>query len=260
MMLQPNEIVQYAAKAAQTKATFPLKKLLVLSFLAGVYISMAGLISVMSGYGMPELTAGNPMLTKLLMGIVFPGGLCLVVLAGAELFTGNTAYFMPAILSRKATVGSMLKNWTVVWLMNFVGALFFAYFLVHLTHVADADIYRAGFDSVAAAKTSNSFLTTMLKGIGANWLVCLAMWQGMAAKTVFGKVIGIWWPVMIFVAIGYEHSIANMFLIPMAMFQGADITISELFTSNLIPATLGNIIGGALFVGSAYWYSYEKTN
>ncbi len=258
MMLQPNEIVQYAAKSAEAKSKFGTNKLLVLSFLAGVYISMAGLISVMSGYGMPGLTAENPMLTKLLMGLVFPGGLCLVVLAGAELFTGNTAYFMPAVLSRKASVSSLLKNWTIVWTMNFVGCLFFAYFLVHLTHVADAEEFRAGFQSVANAKTSNPFYVTMLKGIGANWLVCLAMWQGMAAKTVMGKIIGIWWPVMIFVAIGYEHSIANMFIIPMAMFQGADITVGELFCSNLIPATIGNIIGGALFVGTAYWYSYQK--
>ena len=107
-------------------------------------------------------------------------------------------------------------------------------------------------------KTSNSFFVTLLKGIGANWLVCLAMWLGMSAKTTTGKILGIWWPVMTFVTIGYEHSIANMFFIPAAMMEGAQISISELFFKNLIPSTIGNIIGGAFFVGTLYWYVYDK--
>lgn len=99
-------------------------------------------------------------------------------------------------------------------------------------------------------------MTVFIKGIGANWLVCLGMWMGYAAKDIMGKCIGIWIPVMLFVTLGYEHSIANMFFIPAAIYSGADITWGDFVVRNLIPATLGNFIGGALLVGCAYWYLY----
>ncbi len=258
-MLQPSEIVGYAAKAAKVKGGYNISKTLILSFLAGAHIAMAGTIAILIGYGFPSLAAENPGLIKLLMGATFPVGLMLVVLTGGELFTGNTAYFIPSVMNHEQRYTRMLRNWALVWGGNFVGALFFGYFMVHLPHVLDAEPWQAGVEKIAYAKTHNSFFITTLKGIGANWLVCLAMWQGMASQTVSGKIAGIWWPVMVFVAAGYEHSIANMFFLPMAMFSGAsDMSIADMFIKNLIPATLGNIIGGALFVGMAYWYTLGR--
>ena len=130
--------------------------------------------------------------------------------------------------------------------------------MVHSTGVVASDPWHSAIKNIAVAKVSMSWITVFLKGIGANWLVCLAVWLGMSSSGTAGKFIGLWFPVMGFVAIGYEHSIANMFFIPLGMLQGADISVYDFLVSNLIPATLGNIIGGALFVGSFYWYAYLK--
>ncbi len=257
-MLQPKEIVEYAGKASIAKGAYGFKKVMLLSFLAGVYISMGGLLSIIAGFGFPEIAAQNPGIIKLLMGATFPVGLMLVTLAGAELFTGNTAYFIPSVMDKKQGISRLVRNWSLVWIGNFIGALIFGYFFVHLAQVVKSEPWSDGIQTIANAKVSYPFYVTLLKGVGANWLVCLAMWLGMSSKSVAGKIIGMWWPVMTFVAIGYEHSIANMFFIPLAMMQGAEITLYELFVKNLIPATIGNIIGGALFVGLAYWYIWNK--
>ncbi|MGL4852335.1 MAG: formate/nitrite transporter family protein [Phocaeicola sp.] len=257
-MLLPKEIVAYASKSALEKGKYNLRKTLILSFLAGVYIAMGALLSVVVGYGFPQLSEANPALTKLLMGITFPLGLILVVLAGGELFTGNCAYFIPSVMSKEQPWKRALRNWSLVWSGNFIGVLFFAYFLVSIPGLLHYEPWHTGIQKIAIAKTSNPFLVTFLKGVGANWMVCLAMWLGMSAKDTTGKIVGIWWVVMAFVTLGYEHCIANMFFIPMAMLEGAEISLSTMFIKNLIPSTLGNIIGGALFVGGLYWYSFEK--
>ncbi|MEG0948093.1 MAG: formate/nitrite transporter family protein [Bacteroidales bacterium] len=257
-MLSPKEIVAYAAQSAIEKGHYTVTKTLVLSFLAGAYIAMGGLLSVLFAYGFPGLSAENPALPKLLMGAAFPIGLILVVLAGGELFTGNCAYFIPNTMSGRQPWKAAFRNWSLVWIGNFAGALFFAYFLVYIPHIFHYEPWHTAISTVADAKTSNPFMVTFFKGVGANWLVCLAMWLGMSAKDTMGKIAGIWWPVMTFVAIGYEHCIANMFFIPMAMLEGADISFYDLFIKNLLPATLGNIAGGAIFVGGFYWFVYEK--
>ena len=255
-MLKPKDIVNYASDSALEKGRYGLQKILILSFLAGVYISMGALLSIILGFGFPGLAEENPGLVKMLMGASFPVGLILVVLAGGELFTGNTAYFIPSTMSCKQPWHKAIHNWSLVWIGNFIGALAFAYFLVYLTNILNYSPWVDGVKYIAISKVSNPFYVTFLKGIGANWLVCLAMWLGMSAHTTTGKILGIWWPVMAFVTIGYEHSIANMFFIPIAMMQGVDISIATLFIKNLIPATLGNIVGGAFFVGFLYWYTY----
>ena len=152
----------------------------------------------------------------------------------------------------------MLKNWGLVYSGNFVGALFLAYVITYLTHIVHTSPYIDSVYNIAIGKTSHTFLVTFIKGIGANWLVCLAIWQGMSAKDTVGKIFAIWLPVMAFVAIGFEHSIANMYFIPLAIFEGADITWTTFIFKNLIPATLGNIVGGALFVGLPYGYLFGK--
>ncbi|MFI3305362.1 MAG: formate/nitrite transporter family protein [Rikenellaceae bacterium] len=257
-MRSPQEIVEYVNKSALSKASTPLRKLLLLGFIGGAYIALGALFSVMMGYGFPGVSAENPSMIKILMGAAFPIGLVLIVLAGGELFTGCCAYFVPNVMEGRQRVATMARYCAIVWIMNFVGALFVGYFLVHLTHLSHYPTTQDGFFAVAAAKTSNPFYVTMLKGVGANWLVCLAVWLGMASKSVSGKILGIWLPVMTFVAIGYEHSVANMLFLPVAMMEGFELSIADLFIKNLIPATIGNILGGSILVGGFYWYLYDN--
>ncbi|SMO66373.1 formate/nitrite transporter [Saccharicrinis carchari] len=257
-LYNPPEIIKIAGEAAIAKHSYSTRKILTLSFLAGAYISFGGLLSILIGGGVPGLAAENPGIAKFLFGAAFPVGLMIVVMAGAELFTGNNAYFMPNVLSKKQTWRAPLRNWGLVYLGNFAGSIFVAYFLTHLTDVVAQQPWQEMVHNIAISKTSNPFYKTFLKGIGANWLVCLALWMGMSAQHTSGKILAIWWPVMAFVVMGFEHSIANMFFIPLAIYEGANLTWVSFVSHNLIPATLGNIVGGAFFVGTLYWYAYQK--
>ncbi|SFS79004.1 formate/nitrite transporter family protein [Lutibacter maritimus] len=258
-MNTPKEVIEIVSKIAETKGKYKVSKTLILAFLAGAYIAFGGLLAIIVGGGSPGIAASNPGITKFLFGAMFPLGLILVVILGAELFTGNNAYFMPNVLVKKQQIGTVFKNWGLVYVGNFVGAVFVAYVITHLTHLVSNAPFVDAVREIAIGKTSHTFLVTFLKGIGANWLVCLAVWQGMAAKDTTGKILAIWFPVMAFVAMGFEHSIANMYFIPLAIFEGADITWTTFIVKNLIPATLGNIVGGAFFVGTLYGYLYGKT-
>ena len=247
----PRDITEAASNAGATKANLTVSdtpRLLVSACLAGAYIAIGGILSMIVGFGFPQLTAANPAVQKLLSGCMFPIGLILVVVLGAELFTGNNALLVPSLMRRKHTVWTMLKNWALVYAGNFVGAILFTYFMVYLCGLTTAEPYHT------AAMVSMPWGVVFLKGIGANWCVCLAVWLALSGKTFLEKAVGCWIPVMAFVALGYEHSIANMFFIPLGMLEGADITITDAILTNLIPATLGNIAGGALLVGATNAY------
>ncbi len=249
----PLRVIEIAENAAETKLKRPFGKLAVAGILAGVYIAMGGTLSLIVGYGFPEITAANPAMQRLLSGAMFPLGLILVVFAGAELFTGNNAVLIPGLMNRRYGIGAVLRNWVIVYFCNFIGVLFFAYAMVYKAGLLSG-IWKDAIVSMAEIKTSMPWSQVFLRGIGANWFVCLAVWLGFASQSAAGKIIGLWFPVMCFVALGYEHSIANMFFIPLGMMCGAEVSIADFVIDNLIPATLGNIVGGALFVGFAYWY------
>lgn len=257
-MNSPKEVIEIVGNVAKTKGNYAKHKTMLLAFLAGAYIAFGGLLAIIVGGGSPGLAASNPGIVKFLYGATFPLGLILVVIVGAELFTGNNAYFIPNIIAKKQHVNAMLKNWGLVYVGNFIGAVFVAYVITHLTHLVSSEPYVAAVHQIAIGKTSHTFLVTFLKGIGANWLVCLAVWQGMAAKDTTGKILAIWFPVMAFVTMGFEHSVANMYFIPLAIFEGAPVTWMTFIVKNLIPATLGNIVGGAVFVGMFYGYLFKK--
>ena len=229
-------------------------KFAILAMLAGVYIAFGGILSLTIGFGFPEITAGNPSLQKMLSGFMFPIGLILVVLLGAELFTGNNALLIPAYMKKHYGIWPIVKNWILVYFGNLIGALAFTYFLVYQCGLTAVDPYHSAIIKVAEAKVSMSWGMVFLKGIGANWCVCLAVWLALSSRSFVGKMLGCWLPVMAFVALGYEHSIANMFFIPLGIMEGANVGIFQSITANFIPATLGNIVGGALFVGCAYGY------
>ncbi len=256
--LSPREVLATAENSALQKIAFSTGKTILLAFLAGVYIAMGGLLSLVVGYGFPEITAHNPGMQRLLSGAMFPLGLILVVFAGAELFTGNNAVLIPGLFNRKYGIGPILRNWALVYAGNFVGAFFFVYVMAHLAGIVTPEPWHSAIVNIAEAKTSMPWSTVFIKGIGANWFVCLAVWLGMSCRSAAGKFIGLWFPVMCFVALGYEHSIANMFFIPLGMLQGAEVSVGTFVTHNLIPATLGNIVGGAFFVGGLYWWAYGK--
>ncbi|MDO4715663.1 MAG: formate/nitrite transporter family protein [Bacteroidales bacterium] len=259
-MNSPYEVIDITLMMAKKKYHTPTLKLILLGLMAGIFIAMGGLLSSLTAGGLAGLGTDNPFLPKLLAGATFPVGLMLVILVGAELFTGNTAYLMPATLNGYIPRWYFLKNWAIVYLANFVGALLFDYFLVYQTGVMSAnDAYVHYIHHAAELKVNDlSWLQVFWRGVGANWMVCLAVWMGFASKGMLGRLVGIWWPVMAFVAIGYEHSVANMFYVPTAIFHGAHVTWSDFFLNNLIPSTLGNIVGGAGFVGCAYGYLYAK--
>lgn len=253
-------IAAHNAGLAKASATRNYGRLALMSALAGCYIAFGGILSLVIGYGFPEITAQNPALQKLLSGCVFPIGLILVVVLGAELFTGNNALLMPPTLQGKCSWGTVFLNWTLVWLGNFVGALLFTYFMVWQCGLISAHPWSTAITTIAQAKISMPWITVMLKGIGANWCVCLAVWLALSGHTLIEKMAGCWLPVMAFVALGYEHSIANMFFIPAGIMAGAEISIGQMVWNNLIPATIGNIIGGALLVGCIHTWLHTRNH
>lgn len=253
----PKEILASVEKSAADKLQLSVSKIFVSSFLAGAFVAMGGLLSLLIGGGFPEMTASAPGLQRLLAGLVFPLGLILVAFTGAELFTGNNATMTVGALTRRFGWSKVVRNWTLVWLGNFAGSVFFAYFLVSLPGVLSTDAWEHAAISAAQTKASLPWMTIFLRGIGANWLVCLAVWLGLSATNTAGRFLGLFFPVFGFVVMAYEHSIANMFFIPLGMMQGASVTFSALF-ANLLPATLGNIVGGAFFVGGLHWFLYGR--
>lgn len=254
----PKEVLALVARSAAEKIQLPASKTLVSSFLAGAYVAMGGLFSLLIGFGFPALSAEAPGLQRLLSGLVFPLGLMLVVFAGAELFTGNNAVLVPGALGRRYGWSKVVRNWGLVYVGNLIGSVFFAVVMVWLPGILSHETWQTAAVHVAEAKTAMPWLTVFLRGVGANWLVCLALWLGLSANDTAGRLLGLFFPVMCFVAIGYEHSVANMFFIPLGMLHGASVTVSEFVFANLIPSTLGNIVGGGVFVGGLYWYLYGR--
>lgn len=228
-------------------------RLAVLSVMAGAFIALGGVLSLTVGFGVPGIAAENPGIQKLLSGLTFPIGLMLIIMFGGELFTGNNAVLMPGCYNGRYSIGKVVWHWTAVWFFNFVGALAFTYLFVYQSGLTASEPYRSAIVNIAQAKVALPFTTAFVKGIAANWCVCLAVWLALMVKTFPAKILACWIPVGAFVALGYEHSIANMFFIPAGMMEGADVSVADMMR-NLIPVTLGNIAGGMLLVGTLYNY------
>jgi len=254
----PKEIAVEFAEAGIKKSKLSLTKFAVIAILGGAFIAFGGLLSVMVAGGMPGIGAGNPGLIKFVSGALFPIGLIMVSITGADLFTSDCTAFTLPLLQKRLKVTVYLKLLLYSYVFNFIGAQIVAYLLSSGIGLFSYDPWQSYLHSYSSTKLNQDFVTVFIKGIGANWLVCLGMWMGYASKDIIGKCIGIWIPVMLFVTLGYEHSIANMFFIPAAIYSGADILWSDFIIRNLIPATLGNLVGGAVMVGCVYWYLYLK--
>lgn len=285
----PVEIAKAAIASGCTKCTTNWQKLLILGFLAGAYIAFGALLSeiVAGGLSNGTITAADGGIWKIALpaglikfaaGAVFPVGLILVVIAGSELFTGNCLFAPISVLNRESKLKGLASNWTLVYIGNFVGSIFLAFFLAYKCGFFNAMPWAGWAVTVANTKCGLDPMTAFLRGVGCNWLVCLAVWLAISADDVVGKILGIWFPIMAFVTIGFEHSVANMFFIPLGIFVANDPAISanlaiakistvnlmgttgwyNFFVTNLIPVTLGNIVGAVLFVACLYWYVYMR--
>jgi len=267
----PADTAKACVGLAALKEKAPLSNLILLGFLAGAYIAFGGLLAevVTGGFA----AAGGPIgLQKLIFGAVFPVGLILVVIAGSELFTGNCMYMPFGLLTGKSSWFGLARNWAWSWVFNLVGALFVAYFLAVASGILAVDPWAAGALTIAKTKAlggasfvaagkataSLTWMQVFWRAIGCNWLVCLAVYLGIASDDIIGKIVGIWFPIFAFVAIGFEHVVANMFFIPVGIFLGGGVSWTQFFVNNMIPATIGNIIGGAIFVAVIYWWTYLR--
>lgn len=221
--------------------------MLVLGFLAGAFIAIGFLLDIRVTGIMPDEWGG---LRTLIGASVFPVGLVLTIIAGGELLTGNMMTLPMALFSRQIGVAALVRNWVLVTISNFVGSIAVAYFFGHFLGLTEGD-FLASTVLIAQHKVDADFWHAFVSGVGCNWLVCLAVWLGYASKDVVGKVFGIWFPVMAFVAIGFQHVVANMFVIPAAIFAG-EVTWAQ-YLPNFISVFLGNAVGGAVFVGLAYY-------
>lgn len=262
-ILTPQQIAEASLEAGRKKAslTSATTRLIVQAVVAGCYIALGGTLSLLIGQGMGEASQGNPALPKILSGAMFPIGLILIVVLGGELFTGNNALLMPGCMKRHFGPGTVARNWSLVYLGNFAGALSFAYVMVYAAGLTGADPWHSAITGMAEMKCALPWSTVLIRGIGANWCVCLAVWLALSGHTLLEKMAGCWLPVMAFVALGYEHCVANMFFIPLGMMEGANVTAGAFIVNNLIPATIGNIIGGALFVGClSTWMHLRSSN
>ncbi len=274
--LTPAEVAAAVCNAGKTKAEMPFLKMVVMGILAGVYIGFGANLATKVGSA-PDADSA---IGIFLFGAVFSVGLMLVVIAGAELFTGNNMACFASALNGQASWGGLLYNWVVVWCANFLGSVLLVYIIFGGMYWIGGDALTAhGIKALAIAKgkLSLTWSAAFLRGICCNWLVCLAVWLAFASKDVVGKIFGIFFPIMAFVSSGFEHSVANMFFIPMGITianAAPELAASALNMSteqvlamynygnflmaNLIPVTLGNIVGGALFVGGFYWYVFLR--
>ncbi len=265
----PQEMAQRVENVGVKKAQLDGATTLALAVLAGAFIALGANFATLT-WTDNGLSFG---VSRLLGGVVFSLGLILVIVGGAELFTGNSLIVM-AWASRKIRTRQLLRNWTLVYLGNFIGAAATA-LGIYLTRQWTFDGYQVGATmlNIANAKTSLEFIPALTLGIFCNALVCLAVWLCFSARTTTDKILSIVPPIAAFVALGFEHSVANMYFIPIglllkndpAVLAAANKTAEQLsrltwqgFFNNLLPVTLGNIIGGAILVAAVYWFIYLR--
>jgi formate/nitrite transporter len=269
--LTPAEIAEYTINTGVKKSTLPIAKMLMLGFLAGAFIALASEGSNIAGH-----TIESVGIAKLLAGVLFPAGLMFVVLCGGELFTGNCLIVM-SCLNGKSKWIDFAKNLFFVYIGNLIGSVFIA-FLIYKSGQLNFTLGALGGYTIktAAYKVNLTFTQAFCSAIMCNWLVCLAVWMAYGAKDMTGKIWGIFFPIFLFILSGFEHCVANMYYITAGMMaatnpdylkQAIDVygvtetnltnlNMSGFFIKNLLPVTLGNMVGGGIFVGMIYYFIY----
>ena len=257
--LPPAEALQAVIANGRRVLTQPLGRAFVLSLLAGFYIAFGAQLATVVTQDAAQFTGLG--IARLLGGSVFSIGLMLVVVCGAELFTGNSL-LAAAALHGEISWAKLAENWLVVLVGNFIGALLMAW-LLYESRLWESGSVAEQAVKVAAVKCRLTFWVAFVRGVLCNWLVCLAVVMATAARDIPGKLLACYVPIMAFVASGFEHSIANIYFIPegilVAQARGIvepALTWGNFLLVNLLPVTLGNIVGGVVFVATAYWYAH----
>ncbi len=269
----PAEIARKMVRIGKAKANLSISRMLLLGILAGAFIGFGSELATITTYDMPKYLGVG--FTKFMFGSVFSVGMMLVIIAGAELFTGNNLILI-GVLNREGNLGKMFKSWFWVYVANFLGSLLLVWIMFG-TGLWEIDNFAVGAEAliIANGKVNLSWWEAFARGIGCNWLVCLAFWISVASKDIIGKIFGIYFPIMAFVVSGFEHCVANMYFIPMGLLlkgnatvvaaaglagKLSNLTLQRFFVNNLIPVTLGNIMGGSLCVATIYWLIYLRRN
>lgn len=272
MCAKPKQIAEtFARKSMPAKVSYGKIKTLVLAIAAGAFISFGAQASLTAMAGTETVAFG---LAKILGGMIFSAGLMMIVFTGAELFTGNVLIGI-SVLEKKISIDKLFRNWFWVYIGNFIGAIIVA----TLIHYANAyhgtnEVLGVLGLKVAYGKVNLTFTQALASGILCNWLVCMAVWMAAAAKDVSGKIWAILFPITAFAMCGYEHCVANMYMITNGLLnktseavvtasgftaeQLSTLSIKAFLIDNLIPVTLGNIIGALIFVVGTFWLAYIK--
>jgi len=281
----PVQIVAKAGDAGKYKTGLPAWNMVLRGFMAGAYIAMGGALATVCSTGVMASDAtlrygtASAGFAQLILGATFPVGLIIIVLTGAELFTGDAMLAPMAAFIHKISWANVINLWIWVYIGNLIGSVWYAYLMAYgpfsswnAAGAATVTAFGSRAIAIAAAKTAYvgtaGMWSAFLKAIGCNWLVNLAILLGICADDLIGKFFGIWFPIMAFVSSGFEHSVANMYFIPAGIFtQGfvtdptaivASVNWVSMWTSNLIIVTIGNIVGALFFVGVLYWVAFRK--
>ena len=277
----PVAIVAKAGDAGKYKVGLPAWNMIVRGFMSGAYIAMGGALATVCSTGIQATDVAlrygtaSAGFSQLILGAVFPVGLIITVLTGAELFTGDAMLAPMAAFIHKISWAQVINLWIFVYIGNLIGSIFWAYLMANGPFVTfdaagTATISAFGTRAIAIAGAKVSYVGMMgmwsafLKAIGCNYLVNLAILLGICSDDMVGKFFGIWFPIMAFVSSGLEHSIANMYFIPAGILTagltGTATTANwvNMWTANVIPVTIGNIVGGLFFVGILYWVAFRK--
>jgi formate transporter FocA len=270
----PPAMAEKAEQLGIKKAQADFWTLAVLGVLAGAFIAMGAIFSTTTTAGLAGIVPYG--LVRLVSGLTFSLGLILVIVGGAELFTGNMLVVM-AFANRKISLAALLRNWVIVYFANFAGSLATAVIML-LSHQYEFSNGAVGLNmlNIAEAKSSLGFIEAIVLGVLCNALVCLAVWLTYSARSTTDKILAIIPPITAFVAAGFEHSVANMYFIPIGLLvkrwgsteffaaiqkapgDFANLTLKNFLVGNLLPVTIGNIIGGAVMVGLVYWFVYLR--
>ncbi|MDO4690659.1 MAG: formate/nitrite transporter family protein [Fusobacterium sp.] len=250
-MKNPSELMDYLLSVCTEKGNKCIYKLGLLGFLAGIFIAFGAVGSIVASSSLVKTNAG---LAKFVAGAVFPVGLIMVVLLGVELFTSNCMLAV-AVINKNITIRQLLKNWLIVYIFNFLGGVFIAYITIE-THNFNEDSLLY-LEKLALYKVSAPAYSLFLKGILCNVLVCGAVLLTYCAKDVIGKIFAAWFPIMLFIILGYDHCVANMLYLSAAKMAGIAITYSDI-AYNLFFATTGNIVGGAFFIALPLYLTHHN--
>jgi formate/nitrite transporter len=267
MAIKPAGIVNLAGDLGRYKADLGVPNFLVRGFMGGMFIAMGATLATVCSTGLE--TSLGPGFKAMIAGAVFPVGLVMIVITGMSLFTGDTMLIPVAVFQGKTTWQKVGWAWLWVYAGNFAGSLFWAYLMIwgpfHKPGTAELSAFGQSAVAIAQLKTLSyaaagwgGLRTAFMKGIACNMLVNLAILLAISAEHTSGKILGMWFPIMAFVACGFEHSVANMYFVPVGIVLGAGVTWSQFLKWNLLPVTLGNIVGGMVFVGAAYSFCFRR--